>query len=51
MYANYQSVEQGMNEARTMINQLSVDDLKRIMNDDNELNRFVQKLPEVVQSE
>lgn len=35
------------NEARSMLNQMSDDDLKKIMNNDGALNDFVQKLSDV----
>lgn len=35
------------NEARSMLNQMSDDDLKKIMNNDDALNNFVQKLSDV----
>jgi hypothetical protein len=36
-----------LNEARAMISQLSVDDLTKLMNNDDDVTKFVRNLPEV----
>lgn len=37
----------GFNEARAIVSQMSVEDLKRLMNDDNEVTKAVRNLSEV----
>ncbi|UJR21212.1 hypothetical protein I4U23_024309 [Adineta vaga] len=51
MSGYYPTNESGLNESRVLINQMSVDDLKRLMNNDDEVTKFVQNLPEVQQME
>ena len=46
-YYDYNYNDNGMNEARSILSQKNVDELKRLINDDVELTKFVRELPEV----
>ncbi|CAF3405327.1 unnamed protein product [Rotaria sp. Silwood1] len=48
-YYNYN--DGGLNEARSRINQMSFEDLKRLMNSDDEVTKFVRSLSELQQIE
>ncbi|CAF0974912.1 unnamed protein product [Rotaria sp. Silwood1] len=48
-YYNYN--DGGLNEARSRINQMSFEDLKRLMNSDDEVTKFVRSLSEPQQIE
>ena len=39
--------DNGLNEARRIVGQMSVDDLKRLMSNDDEVTKFVRNLPDV----
>ncbi len=43
----YMNNDSRLNEARAMISQLSVDDLTKLMNNDDDVTKFVRNLPEV----
>ena len=43
----YPSNDVRLNEARRLLSELSVDDLQKLVNSDEETNKFIEKLPEV----
>ncbi len=43
----YPNNDSRLNEVRGMIGQMNGDDLKKLMNSDDEVIKFVQNLPEV----
>jgi len=43
----YSNNDSRLNEARTMINQMSVEELTKLMNNDDEVTKFVRNLPAV----
>jgi hypothetical protein len=45
----YSNNDSRFNEIRTTINQLSKDDLEKLMNSEDEIIQFVRNLPEVSQ--
>lgn len=47
MNGYYSNNDGGLNEARGIINQMSVDDLKKLMNSDEEVTKLVRNLSEV----
>lgn len=47
MNGYYGPLDNALNEARAIVSQMSVDDLKRLMNNDEELRKLVQNLNEV----
>ncbi|CAF1082466.1 unnamed protein product [Adineta steineri] len=51
MNGYYMNNERELNEARGIINQMNVDDLKKLMNNDNEVTKLVQNLSSIQQLE
>jgi len=47
MNGYYTNKDNGLNEARGIINQMNVEDLKRLMNNDDEVTKLVRNLSEV----
>jgi hypothetical protein len=47
MNGYYSNNDKGLNEARGIINQMSVEDLKKLMNNDEEVSKLVRNLSEV----
>jgi len=43
----YTNNDSRLNEARAMISQMSGEDLKKLMNSNDDVTKFVQNLPEV----
>jgi hypothetical protein len=47
MNGYYTNNDNGLNEARGIINQMNVEDLKKLMNNDDEVTKLVRNLSEV----
>lgn len=43
----YPSNDARLNEARRLLNELSVDDMQKLINNNGEMDRFIEKIPEV----
>lgn len=43
----YPNNDNRLNEVRSIISQMNLDDLKKLMNDDEEVLKFIRNLPEV----
>jgi hypothetical protein len=51
MNGYYANNDSGLNEARGIINQLSMDELKKFISNDEEITKLVRNLPEIQQME
>ncbi|CAF1519291.1 unnamed protein product [Rotaria magnacalcarata] len=51
MNGYYNPIDNGLNEARRIVSQMGAEDLKRLMNNEDEVTKLVRNLPEIQQME